>query len=402
ALVAALVVVVLVVLATPGRGPKVPVITVGRGNVSEVKTGNGKVEPISPVIARAQFPGFVQKVAATEGQQVHRGELILSLGDADVQSELARTKADLLGAQSDLNYARAGGPPDQRAQIEGDLQSAQAEAARLSKSVEELQALLKEHAATTDQVAQQQAQLVKARATVKALEEKQKAMQQDAVLGVQSNMLRVKQDTATIQSLERKVNSATVTSPLDGTLYSLKVRAGEYVQTGDTLAQIANLKHVRIRADVDEPDLGAIEPNQDVKVTWDAKPGLTWSGHTEAAPKQVVKLGDRSVGEVLCSVDNDQLQLLPGANVEVQITVKQSREPIVIPRAAIRYDIHDNSRRYVWIVSGDQVQRQNISLGIASATQYEVVAGLKPGDRVALPGQRELHEGMTIRPTEAP
>lgn len=399
--VAALIVIVLIFLATPGRGPKVPVISVGRGNISEVKTGNGKVEPISPVIARAQFPAFVQKIAAAEGQPVHRGELILSLGDADIQSELARTKADLLAAQSDLDHARSGGPPDQRAQLDADLQSARLEEVNRSRSLQEEQSLLKAKAATVDDVAQAQAALVKAQGNVSALEEKRKAMQQSAATAVKGDTLRVTQDTAAIQSLQHKVDSAHVTSPIDGTLYSLDVHAGDYVQTGDVLARMANLKHVRIRADFDEPDLGQIGPNQDVKVAWDAKPGLTWTGRTEVAPKQVVKLGDRNVGEVLCSVDNDQLQLLPGANVEVQITVKQSSAPLVIPRAAIQYDRHDSAQRFVWIVSGNQVQRRNISLGIASATQYEVLAGLKPGEQVAVPGQRELHEGMTIRPTEA-
>ena len=74
---------------------------------------------------------------------------------------------------------------------------------------------------------------------------------------------------------------------------------------------MTDLRHVRVRAFVDEPDLGSLEPNQNVSVTWDAKPGLTWTGHTEQVPKQVVARGMRSVGEVLCSVDNDQLELLP-------------------------------------------------------------------------------------------
>ena len=47
------------------------------------------------------------------------------------------------------------------------------------------------------------------------------------------------------------------------------------MKVGDTLAQMADLSHVRVRAFVDEPDLGALEPNQAVQVTWDAKPGQT-------------------------------------------------------------------------------------------------------------------------------
>lgn len=401
AIVAALIVVLIIVMATPGSGPKVLVASVERGSISESKTGNGKVEPIAPAIARAEFPAFVRTVTATEGQAVHRGQLILSLDSADIESQLAHAKADLLAAQSDLDYARAGGAPDQRARLEADLKTAQAEEANLEREQQELETLLKEKAATTDQVAQNQAQLIEARGRVSVLEQELKRLGTNSALAVKSDTLRIQQDNATIQSLERQAKSANVIAPLDGTLYSLPVHAGDHVEIGEVLAEMANLKQVRIRADVDEPDLGAIEPNQDVKVTWDAKPTLAWYGRTEAAPKQVVKLGDRSVGEVLCSVTNDQLQLLPGADVEVLITVRRNQASLVIPRAAIQYDQHDSTARYVWVVSGNQVERRSISLGIASATENEVLAGLHQGEQVALPGQRELHEGMTIRPTEA-
>ena len=96
------------------------------------------------------------------------------------------------------------------------------------------------------------------------------------------------------------------------------------MKVGDTLAEMADLRHVRVRAFVDEPDLGWLEPNQDVEVTWDAKPGQTWTGRTEEMPKEVVSRGMRSVGEVLCSVDNDKLELLPNINVEVRILVERA------------------------------------------------------------------------------
>ena len=88
-----------------------------------------------------------------------------------------------------------------------------------------------------------------------------------------------------VQSLEEKVRSATVIAPVNGTLYSLPVRAGDYVKVGDVLAEMADLKHVRVRAFVDEPDLGRLRPDQDVEVTWDAKPGRVWTGSTQQIPK---------------------------------------------------------------------------------------------------------------------
>jgi HlyD family secretion protein len=169
------------------------------------------------------------------------------------------------------------------------------------------------------------------------------------------------------------------------------------VKVGDTLAEMADLRHVRVRAFVDEPDLGLLEPNQNIEVTWDAKPGITWKGRTEQVPKQVVARGMRSVGEVLCSVDNGRLELLPNINVQVRIMVRELHGALVVPRAAVR---EDNGQRYVFVFQGNTVRRRDISVGVASASKYEVLSGLTTADRIAEPADLELMDGMEVRPGE--
>ena len=326
ALVAGLAVVLLVVLASRGQGPAITVTKVAREDLNAVVTSNGKVEPISPTTARAEFPTFVDHVFATEGQTVHRGQAILTLAAADIRSQLAQTKADLLSAQSDLRNARAGGAPDQLAELQGGIQQAKTDVDNLERTHKALEDLVAKQAATQDELAQNEANLAKANARLNALNEKKQAMAQMAAVTAQTADLRVRQDQDQVQALEEKVRSATVVAPTDGTLYSLPVRLGDYVKVGDVVAEMADLRQLRVRAFVDEPDLGWLEPGQDVRVTWDGKPGQTWNGQTQQIPKQVVPRQSRSVGEVLCSVDNSNLELLPNVNVEVKIMVRQRKD----------------------------------------------------------------------------
>jgi HlyD family secretion protein len=386
------------VIILRGQAPLVPVVEVAREDLNATITSNGKVEPISPSVARAQFPGFVGKVTATEGQAVRRGQVILTLEAADVRAQLAQARADLLAAQTDLQNARAGGAPEDVARLEGDWRAAQVEVANLERTEKALEALVPKQAATQAELAQGQASLAKARANLQALEAKKQARAQRAAVIVEGASLRVSQAQSLVQSLEGKVRSATVTAPTDGTLYSLPVKAGDYLKVGDTLAEMADLRHVRVRAFVDEPDLGALEANQGVQVTWEAKPGRIWMGHTEQVPKQVVARGMRSVGEVLCSVDNGRLELLPNINVQVRILVRERRGALAVPRAAVR---EDNGKRYVFVLLDHKLHRRDISVGIASASKYEVLLGLAVGDRVALPGEQELRDGLEIRAAEA-
>jgi HlyD family secretion protein len=214
---------------------------------------------------------------------------------------------------------------------------------------------------------------------------------------VESAELLANQAQDQVRSLEEKVRSANVVAPTDGTLYSLPVRAGDYVKVGDVLAEMADLKHVRVRAFVDEPDLGRLAPNQTVQVTWDAKPGRIWTGRTQQIPKEVVPHGMRSVGEVLYSVDNQKLELLPNINVEVTILVLERNGILAVPRSAVR---EDDGKHYVFLFDNGKLHRREISVGIANASKYEVLSGLALNDQVALPGDRNLKDGMEVRPVE--
>ncbi len=396
-LVVGLLVLILVLVAVRGQAPAVQVVTIARGDLGAAITSNGKVEPVLPEIALARFPTFVATVKATEGQAVHRGQVILTLDAAEIRAELAQARANLLSAQRDLRNARAGGPPDEVAQLQGDLEKARVQVESLERKQKALEQLVGKQAATEDDVAQNQTLLSQARASYQTLLEKKQEMTQRAAVDAERANLRAEQAQDEVRSLEEKVNSATVVAAVDGTLYSLPVRAGNYVKVGDVLAEMADLRHLRVRAFVDEPDLGWLEPNQEVQVTWDAKPGQTWTGQTEQVPKQVVALGTRSVGVVLCSVKNDKLELLPNVNVEVQILVHERKGVLLVPRAAVRYG---NGQHFVFVLRGDKIFRTNVSVGIASTSNYEVLSGLTANDQVALPGELTLRNGMEVRATE--
>ncbi len=98
-------------------------------------------------------------------------------------------------------------------------------------------------------------------------------LEQQAQLDQGRVALLVEHARATVRDLEEQLDSAHGTAPMDGTLYSLPIRQGDFVKEGDLLAEIADLHHVRIRAFIDEPELGQIAVNQPVEILWDAHPG---------------------------------------------------------------------------------------------------------------------------------
>ena len=393
-----LLVTVLILLAGRGQPPEIQVVQVAREDLEASIASNGKVEPIAPFVFRALFPTFVTAVHAKEGEAVKKGQLIVTLSSSDIQSQLIASRSDLLTAQAELRNAQAGGPPDEVAQLDGDLQKAESQVANLEQAQKRLQQLFAKQAATQADIDKNALDLASARASLKTFQQKKDDLAHRASLDIQRDSLRVQQDTEQIHSLEEKLRSATVVAPVDGTLYSLPVRLRDYLAVGQEIAQIADLHKVQVRAFVDEPDIGSLAPGQDVRITWDAMPSREWNGQTEQIPKEVVPHGARSVGEVPCSVDNSRLELLPNVNVSLKIFVRREAHALAVSRAAVRTD---GTRRYVFVFGDGRVRRRDVSVGIASAAKYQVLSGLSEGDHVAIPGDVPLADGMTVRATEA-
>src|SRR5258707_10465075 len=149
--------------------PKISAVTPVRENLVSSISSNGKVEPISPYVMRAQLDTFVEKVRATEGQTIKKGQVILELDVKDAAARLAEAKAKLLKAEDNLRAAQTGGKIDEAAKVTGDLAKAQAERDRLQKNNEVLQRLVAQQAATQDELAANDVALIKAQAEVARL-----------------------------------------------------------------------------------------------------------------------------------------------------------------------------------------------------------------------------------------
>jgi HlyD family secretion protein len=392
-----------ILLVLSGRQPvaKLSAVLPSRENIVSSISSNGKVEPISPNIVRAQLDTFVERVAASEGQQVKKGQLLLELNVKDAAALLAQARARLLKAQDDFRAANSGGRSDEAARVTGDLAKAIAQRDRLQRNHDALQRLVAQQAATKDELAANALELTKAQAEVARLIAAKNEFNHSVHLDSARGSLQVQQAQSEVAALEEKVRDGRITASRDGTLYSLPVRQGDFVKAGDLLAEMADLHKVRVRAFVDEPEIGALRPHEPVRITWDALPDRVWEGETEIIPKQVVPRGTRSVGELLCSVNNDKLELLPNVNVSVRINSQERSNVLVIPRGTVA---SENGKRFVYVVKNTGLtgrntvlEKREIQLGIADSVHYEVLSGLDAKDLVALPGDVELHDGMRVR-----
>src|SRR6185503_5043778 len=157
-----------------------------------------------------------------------------------------------------------------------DLTKAQAEHDEAQRNLQAIQKLQHTGGASPAELEAAQNRLKKADADVQLLQAKVNGRYSSPeVARVEASAAEARAAYAAAQEL---LHHSNVTAPFSGTVYQLPVKAGGYVNGGELLVQVANLEKVRVRAFVDEPEIGRLAKGQRVEIKWDAIPGRTWDG----------------------------------------------------------------------------------------------------------------------------
>lgn len=389
-------VVVLAAFLSFHRSP-VP-IRVGRAERETITASiatNGKIEALDNFQAYAPLPTTVKKIYVQQGTWVKPGEMLLQLDDADARSQAARAEAQLKGAEADLNAVQGGGTREEILTTKNALVKAQADHEAAQRNLQAMQKLLQTGAASQAEVDAAQARLRVADSEVHLLQQKLKGRYSQQEIGhVEAQQAEAR---ASLQAAQDVLKNSNITAPRKGMVYSLPVRDGAFVNTGDLLVQVADLHNVRVRAFVDEPEIGRLREGQTVEVTWDALSGRVWKGTLETLPTTVVQHGTRMVGEVTCVIANDDLKLLPNTNVSVAVVTERQQNAITIPREAIHQDARG---QYVFQVVDGELKRRDVTTSVSNLTRVAVTSGLSDNAVLALGAlsMQSLKGGMAVRP----
>ena len=370
---------------------------VARQEIASVISTNGKIEPVNSFEAHAPAPAIVKSVRVAEGDRVKPGQLLVQLDDADARAQSARALAQLRSAEAALQAVKSGGTQEEVLTTKADLSKAQAESQEAQRNLQAIQKLRQNGAASPAEVEAAQDRVKKADADVQLLQSKLTGRYSSPeVAKVEAAAVEARASYAAAQDLLKHSN---VTAPFAGTVYQLPVKPGAYVNGGELLVQIADLTKVRVRAFVDEPDIGRLTKGQEVQITWDAIPGRTWEGSLTRVPTAVSMVGSRTVGEITSEIPNADRKLLPNVNVNVSIVIARHDNTLTVAREAV----HDaDGKRYVYQVANDKLQAREVETGLSSLTRVEIVKGISDGTTVALgaTNAQPLHNGMEVKVVE--
>ncbi len=183
--------------------------------------------------------------------------------------------------------------------------------------------------------------------------------------------------------IETRQTQATVTfnSPLSGTVISKRVQAGQYVDEGLVLYQMADLSKVWIYLDVYEQDLPFIEVGQIAHIKTETRPDQEFTGRVTFIDP-VINAQTRTV-RIRTEFDNRHGQLKPQMFVRASLH-GEGPEVLSIPSGAVLFT---GKRTVVWVETAKNIfEPRQVTLGQFNGAEYEVLGGLKAGEMIAASG----------------
>ena len=201
----------------------------------------GLIEPSSELITLGSHrSGVVEQTHVKAGQQVNKGDTLVTLDTRQLRAELAVAKAQVNEAQAALAVS-------------------QAEEAQARRNVEFARSLTDARAMSDEERTQRELTLGTAQAKVKA------------------NEAAIQRARAQIDVIETEIARSVITAPRDATVLQMKVRAGEYVATGVAATPwlvLGDLSELHVRADVDEYEAWKVRPGSQATAQVRGNPSL--------------------------------------------------------------------------------------------------------------------------------
>jgi HlyD family secretion protein len=363
---------------------------VARHELKVVISTNGIIEPIDRNEVYAPLDAFVSAINGQEGSRITKGRPLMRLESQTLRTALAEAKAAVLEARRQARLVVSGPSKEEITAIDSSISECALQLEQTNKDFELEESLLSKQASTRAAVENLRKQRDLLQVRLIGLKQKKTDLQSryssEEKEWEQNKLGELNKQVAL---LEQQLQMESVFAPKSGVVYSLPVKSGSYVNKGDLLAQIYEPGKIRLRAYVDEPDLGRIAKGQPVTIEWDGMPNKRWNGVIEKPAEQVVAMNNRSVGYVFCSVEAGPRELIPNLNVKVEITTARKSDVLVIPRSAV---FRQAGKTSVLLSEAERTIVKPVELGLVTSEEIEILSGINAEDTVVInPGEAKIN-----------
>ena len=331
-------------------------VSVTRGDIETTVLASGVLEASALVSVGAEVSGSIKAVHVKLGQSVRAGDLIAEIDSLDQENAVKSAEAALAGIEA------------QKRNQEASLAAAETSLARQQQL--SANSLVSQTALETAQAAVDQA-----KAQIAQLE------------------AQIAQARLTVESAELDLARTRIVAPADGTVVALLVEAGQTLNANSatpTIAKVANLDTMVIKAEISEADVVKVAPGQKVYFTILGEPDQRIEAtlrEIEPAPTSIAEESTTSGSAVyyngLFEVPNPDHRLRISMTASVTIVLDEVHDVLTLPSSLVaRRGPDGGAMVMVYEPMTEQTRPARVEVGLNNNISAEIVSGLNEGDQV--------------------
>jgi len=378
--------------AAPPELPAVEVVPVEQRDVPIYHEWIGTLDGMVNAAIKAQVTGYLLTQNYTEGSFVKQGQLLFQIDPRPFQATVDQAQGQLAQANGQLAQARA-----QLVQAQAQLATAQANQHKAQLDEDRYAPLAREQAVTQQDLDNATQANIAAKSQVEAA----KAQVETARAQIQAAGAAVEAATAAVQTAQVNLSFTRLTSPIDGIVGMAQTQVGNLVgPSSNVITTVSTLDPIKVNFTVGEQEyLGFTRHDRSLQ---HLQLELILADGSIYGRKGKFSFADREVNPATGAIQliglfpNPGNTLRPGQYGRVRAEVGTTAGALLVPQRCIT-ELQGTYQAAV-VDTNNTVRIATVQVGERVGTQWIVLGGLKPGERVVAEGVLKVGPGMKVNP----
>ncbi len=357
---------------------KLIIETVIEGQFNDYITVPGTVEPISTIYLDAQEGGRVEEKLIEEGTMVKKGDIILRLSNPDLYLNILNSEGQLAEKENFLRNTQIT-MEQERIAIKRELVNLKYDIERKRRIFQQNEMLMKDDLISREEYIRSKEDLDMAVQSKELFVERQlqdSLFRSSNVETIKNDLLNMRKNLAMVKD---RVKNLDVVAPVDGELGLLTPEIGQSIARGENMGQINVLTSYKVSAQIDEHYIDRVRTQLSCKLE-------RQGSEFDLLVRRVYPEVRNGTFKIDMTFQNTMPEnIRTGQTYYIRLELGQPKEAIMVPIGGF---FQETGGQWIYVLdpSESYAVRRSISIGRKNPKYYEVLEGLKPGEKVIISG----------------
>ncbi|MBQ5885151.1 MAG: HlyD family efflux transporter periplasmic adaptor subunit [Clostridia bacterium] len=204
---------------------------------------------------------------------------------------------------------------------------------------------------------------------------------------------RLDEGDLVMTALNSRMREVKIYSDYSGIVTALPISVGKEARSGVSLAVVANPNELQIKAQISEREASFVSVDQSVVIKTNGTDEKSYSGRVSRVSNIAEQSPNGTMISILIDIDPIETELLIGMSTKLYISTDTASDVVAVPYSSIEYN---GSKSFVYVVSGDEIVKTEVKIGIEGSDFAEIVSGVDSNSLV-IEDKSQLDTNKSVR-----